>query len=96
MKKVIAVLLVSLSLTAQAKDEVSCDQIAELAGVVMNNRQIGVPMSNMWGIAKGNVFIEGMIKLAYDQPQFSTSRHQTQAVNEFKNEFFMMCVQSRK
>lgn len=89
---------VALSLTvftqqavAQDKVENICTVAADLAGVIMQNRQLGTPISKMMEVAGGDQYAIALILIAYDTPRFSTDEYQQEAVVNFSNEVGLAC-----
>ena len=97
MKKLLtAIAILSTSFIAQAEESkgMSCKDISEFAGSVMQIRQQGTPMSDLYERANGSKVIESLIILAYEVPKFSTAEYKQREVNKFKNEFFLTCVKN--
>lgn len=97
MLKTIALSLLALVGTAAAAgDDGRCEKVAELAEMIMNARQEGVPMVAMM---KNSSPGEGasdlsrmLIVAAYEKPGFSTKENRRRAVVEFQNDVYLQCV----
>lgn len=97
MKKLLTALaILSTSFIAQAEESkfMNCKEISEFAGSIMQVRQQGTPMSDLYDIANGSKVIESLIILAYEVPKFNTEEYKQREVNKFKNEFFLTCVKN--
>lgn len=97
MKKLLtAIALLSTSFIAQAEESkgMSCKEISEFAGSIMQARQQGTPMSDLYDIANGSKVIESLIILAYEVPKFNTAEYKQREVSKFKNELFLACVKN--
>ncbi|NLR98689.1 hypothetical protein HGP17_17865 [Rhizobium sp. P38BS-XIX] len=86
--------------TIARADDAFCQQLGELAKGVMQNRQIGVNMSDMMKVAdsgrpEGSV-LRNLVMMAYDTPQYSTEAMQSAAVQEFANQIQLTCYKSQK
>lgn len=97
MKKLLTALaILSASFTAQAEESkgISCKEISEFAGSIMQIRQQGTPMADVYDRAGGSKVIESLIIPAYEVPKFNTAEYKQREVNKFKNEFFLVCVKN--
>lgn len=101
MRKTLGLLLATVVITAApaaAKvDNRVCPQIGQLAKVIMESRQIGVPMSEMMttmiesGEKRVDELMEQMIKEAYRRPRYHSEVNQQRAAEDFQNELESMC-----
>lgn len=106
MKPLIALTLALATLTSQASDEPTtqeiCKSIADLAEVIMQARQNGRDMSVLMDLV-GESFEDAevrrpydrMVVLAYDSPRFSVEKNQQDAVSDFKNSVYLSCFKAR-
>lgn len=100
MKWFILVLLF-YSCTAQAEESAKstiCKLIEENAALIMGNRQLGVSMAAQYEPIEQADEQSIMLKIiedAYEQPRFSTEEHRTRVITEFRNKYFLLCIQGR-
>lgn len=98
MKKLVLVLTLAFPLPALAAEPVPmskyCPKIAELAKEVMVARQNGTPMREMMEIADGEPIMVSMVTEAYGHPAYRTSAVQDRAIQEFENQWYLLCVKS--
>jgi hypothetical protein len=95
MKKLLLVVSLMLPLSAAAD---TCTEIASMAEAVMKNRQAGVDVVVMMDIAnKSEVkdIATQMIIEAYKRRAYRTEQYQLEAVREFKNEVYLICLQGQ-
>ncbi len=101
MKKIIlAVLLMTAASTSQAAtDHETCVAVQGIAKAVMKNRQTGVGIDSVMGIAnnagKLKPLITDIVITAYDSPKFSTSDYQEEAITEFGNSYYIDCIKNK-
>ena len=80
-----------------------CEVLGGYAEVVMSNHQSGVPLSSMIAILTKNrddgtlpenqfSLLEAIVVDAYDQPRFSTDKHQQSTVREFTDAVVLQCL----
>lgn len=106
MKKATAILavLATAIVSAQTKDEVLvCDGIDELARVVMNSRQNGIPLKMMMDVFSDTEFtkeqhrlFQKMLTEAYEKPRFSTESIKQETITEYGNKWYLVCLNSFK
>lgn len=79
----------------------NCIEISELAAGTMAARQSGADAVQVIEIFKtsfeevDNAFYEAsiiMVLHAYSEPKFNTRSYQQNAINEFKNQYFLECM----
>ncbi len=77
-----------------------CKFYESLAEIVMDARQKGVPMSALYakdyGSKDRNEITRGLIKEAYKIPRFNSEKSKKNAVLDFKNEKFGICIKNIK
>lgn len=89
-------LLMTLAPTAYAEDsKTMCKQVSAVAEQIMKARQNGVDMSKLFELTEDNEAAQGMIILAYEQPQYSSDKYQQREVQKFKNGFYLACVKNK-
>jgi len=71
----------------------SCTTISGLANSIMDARQRNMPMSNVMKAAGTNKEIQSMIIEAYQKPRFGTKTYQDNAITDFANHWFLICMQ---
>ena len=97
MKVLTLVLASTLSFGSVASDSVEmCSEYSELAGSIMTSRQLNVSMADVYGVLKESPVGIEMLKEAYKVPLYSVESNKENAVMEFKNDIFMLCIQGRE
>lgn len=81
-------------LHAESSSEDPCVTISRLAEKIMENRQAGIAMTDMMKIADSNELIRQMIIAAYEEPRFSSDKHQRNAVMDFRNQIELVCYKA--
>jgi len=86
---------------SQNQAESLCPSIGELAGLIMETRQIGARMSELMAImpsgdenAELRAVTRSMILAAYDSPRYYGDRARVEAVQEFRSEWELVCYQT--
>lgn len=105
MKKLIifaSIMMVSVTTQAIAAEPVDsrqdyCRVIADVSEYVMKSRQMGMEMNKLLDIEGSSQvpFWEGIVIAAYKQPKFSTEEHQHNASQEFRNKYYIKCMEKR-
>jgi len=80
----------ALSVPALAEKSV-CKQVANLAENMMEARQIGVSMVDAMGAAGDSAIIKRMVVEAYEVRRFKAPVWQATEVQDFRDEWFMVC-----
>jgi len=95
MKKLVlaSAIAMGLSLNVSAEEMSFCEQIEDLSRTIMDNRQSGIPMSTQYNLMD-NDFVQKLVVLAYEVPEFSSAGYQQQAVNKFGNAAFLQCIKT--
>ena len=97
MKVLTLVLASTLSFGSVASDSVEmCSEYSELAGSIMTSRQLNVSMADIYNVLKESPVGIEMMKEAYKVPLYSVESNKENAVMEFKNDIFMLCIQGRE
>jgi hypothetical protein len=90
-----AAIFVATTTSAFAQDEVTPDQICstlgELAGIIMEIRQGGAPMSKVISQVPGSDVVRALVIGAYDTPRYSTDGYKSEAIEDFSNEAMLTC-----
>lgn len=88
MKKLILILtLISTSLFARER----CEIREDLARVIMESRQSGLPMRDMISLAPNKDYINLIMK-AYREPKWQSDMVRISAVNRFANDEYLACL----
>lgn len=74
-------------------DDSLCKSIANSAALVMKARQQGIDMSKVLEAAGSDSQGRALTIAAYKSPRFSTEHHQQRAIEDFRNDAFLGCVQ---
>jgi hypothetical protein len=83
--------LLSFSSVADENTEY-CKGISNLAGSIMELRQSGAPMSDLYELLSDSTGSLAIIKLAYQYPMYETRQYKVREVARFKNQLFMICI----
>jgi hypothetical protein len=90
--------LALVAATTAAPSEASqdrCEVIGQMAENIMQNRQRGISMSRMMGVA-GDVEIARLLVIeAYDVPRMSMPENQQREVEDFRNMVEAMCYKGQ-
>lgn len=95
MNKLILILAITLTTSVQAKD--NCISLAEISANIMSNRQHGTDITKLINLINKPRFATqkpyAQIKIidAYNEPRYSTTEYQDQAIADFKNEAYLEC-----
>lgn len=95
MNKLIAILAIMLTTSVHAG---TCEMLSDLSGSIMDARQAGVKMQTLLkNVANGedkhvNWYSRHEIKRAYKEPRFSTASYQNNAILDFENEAYSICL----
>lgn len=93
-------LLASMSFPSQSEETVSttefCTNYSGIAETVLAKRYEGVSASTFYKMAD-NSEVKGfklIINMAFDKPDYSTSDYQAREIGLFRDEVFMICIES--
>lgn len=91
----LAAMMPSVAL-ADAKLE-TCENFSNLAGTIMQKRQAGESPAELIRKVdkKMQPMIQRIVLIAYKQPQFETVKYKNKAVQGFRNEAFIQCMNDR-
>jgi len=99
MTHLIAIAFMALiSNPAQAMTETQCISISNSAGHIMRHRQNEMDMTKLYKIINkmenehSKMYLKQVIKMAYQEPHFSTDKYKTGAIKKFKNRIFGLCL----
>lgn len=100
MKKMLCISLLAVTLIAPVSyaDDSVCSSIANLANMVMTNRQAGVPLTKMIELTEAGAkkevqkFIKRIIIRAYDHPRYYGATWQHRVIIDFENEIYLECI----
>jgi len=102
----VLILVIAISvMSANAQDSTFeiCKNMEAFAEQVMENRQDGVPMADMYELimkldvpkeAKESMFL--ILKAAFKEPRFSSEEYKKKAVVDFQNTTFLSCMEALK
>ena len=91
MKYLIAALILVMPFVVQANNY-DCDEMAQLAEVVMEARQNGASMRSIMEIAGDNQLARVIVIEAYDRSRFTTEEYKRMAINDFSNDVYQICL----
>lgn len=95
MNKLILILAITLTTSVHAKD--NCIVLSEISANIMSNRQHGTDITRLINLINKPRFATqkpyAQIKIidAYNEPRYSTTEYQDQAIADFKNEAYLEC-----
>ncbi|GAB2507315.1 hypothetical protein [Microbulbifer agarilyticus] len=95
---IVAAALSASAIGVQAEEPVKatdrCKAWSQMAEKVMKGRQLGAPMSAFMEAAEedGSELMKKIVVMAYEQPRYSTEQNQVRAADEFRDEFYLMCI----
>lgn len=91
MKYFVMVALLMFSVSASAG---FCEDLSELAESAMIKRQEGARMERLYNHVEGNDLAQRIVRDAYNTPFYQTAKYKNQAVNEFANKWFRLCLKA--
>lgn len=84
----------ALSTASETADkQASCKEYHGLATVIMESRQLNIDITKMMEVAKGNVAIMEIVKMAYKKPAYSVKSNQQREIKQFANDVYMICLE---
>lgn len=94
MKKTIIALAMAFALTAQAEESQyqHCESMSNLSYSIMKAHQKGVAMSTMMNKIGDTDMTRIIIRMAYDEPRYSTPEMQNRAQGKFRDYIYGLCV----
>lgn len=98
---VLAALLVAAPSMATTKAQLAeCTALSGVAGVIMEARQAGAPLSMIMEVSYKNAgatkIIQALAMDAYKAPRYNTPQYQQRAIDDFKNTIMMLCLENKK
>lgn len=98
MKKLTLALFALLAAPATAQDltpDEMCAMLGTYAEAVMSARQSGTPLAAILETVSGEPVLRGLVMVAYDQPRFSTAEYQQEAIDVFRDNVHLGCLQAQ-
>jgi len=94
MKKltIAVVLALTISANVQARTIETCKTIEGFAEEIMKARQAGVSASEAYEAVQDSPILTPMVRAAYKLSAYNTEEYQEQAVSEFKDDWFIICM----
>lgn len=89
----LAMFLPALSMAEKPTFE-ECKTYSEYAGAVMDGRQNGTSMIDIYEAARDDKVLSEIVRQAYSRTKFRVQKNRDNSVIEFKNEFFLFCIGS--
>lgn len=95
MNKLILILAITLTTSVHAKD--NCIVLSEISANIMSNRQHGTDITRLVKLfqkpqyATMRPYATAKAIQAYEEPRYSTTEYQDQAIADFKNEAYLEC-----
>lgn len=90
MKSLILAIFVLASFGVAADDK--CQNVADMAKVVMEAHQAGMAMGKTLEILNGGELATMMIKDAYSRPRFRSEDNKLDSVGRFRDEWHLACL----
>lgn len=90
---ILTLTLLATPLAAETEDD-NCKQLGVLAARIMEARQVGVPLSDMMEIVKGNDLLQALTIAAYQSSRFNTDAYRQEAITDFRNKVEVACYGS--
>jgi len=75
------------------EDQDPCEDLSHIAMAVMNARQSGMAMSEIWQATESVRLYQAVVIAAYELPIHSTTALKQAQILHFGNEVFSICVQ---
>ena len=94
-KLILAALFLPTLAIAEETDFEICQSYSTYAEIVMENRQLGVDMASAYELVKDEKLLSTILMSAYDSPRYSTQVVKDNAISDFKNKWFLACIQSK-
>ena len=95
MKALIILILILIAPHVAPADDDFCEQLTKLAGVVMESRQVGVTILELKEILEEDPIAMDLAVLAYQYPRYRSEEFQQEAIDEFRNEVYLVCIKHR-
>lgn len=93
MKKIAIALTLLISSSVHAGDYEFCKKVEGFAEEIMASRQAGVSASDAYRVTEGNQILTPIVKVAYRRPAYDTEQFRQKAIDEFKDEWFVVCME---
>ena len=94
-KLILAALFLPTLAIAEDTDFEICQSYSTYAEKVMESRQLGVDMAALYELVKDDKVMPTIVMSAYDTSRFTTQDYKTKAISDFKNKWFLACIQSK-
>lgn len=97
-----AAVALAMPAAAQSSEEYAlCDAQGDFAEIVMKNRQDNISMADQIRIVR-NYFVDrdqrrimqAIVQYAYEVPRYQTREYRRNAVAEFRNDIYSICLKS--
>ena len=91
----LVVLILSAGISVRGEEDWRgyCQQMATLAENIMAHRQKGTSMSEMMELVGELEIGQTLVIDAYRSPRFSTERMKKEAISDFRDRAYLMCVE---
>lgn len=95
MKRIITAALLAITITTPAMaTEDACKPMYDLAYIIMEKRQEGVPQHRLIDVVDGQ--FSGLIDIAYGETRWHTESRQTRAAEDFAEVAYLVCRERSK
>ena len=94
-KLILAALFLPTLAIAEDTDFEICQSYSIYAETIMDGRQNGTDMAVLYELVKDDKVMSTIVMSAYDTSRFTTQDYKTKAISDFKNKWFLACIQSK-
>jgi len=94
MRKLMIVIVLSVFSIGASAQQVSCEKMHEVASMIMEVRQQGVPITEIIKATSSSPSFHALIREAYKKPLYNTTTYKEEAINEFANSVYLICMES--
>ena len=93
--------MTNVALAQTASKEQVCETVEKVAKGIMNNRQSGVPLTDMMKVmnspsaGKFGGLAKTLTIMAYEKPRYSSKEMQQKSVVDFANDAMLICLKTK-
>lgn len=87
-------ILFAALLFSSANVMASCTTVANYAKEFMSARQVGVPINELLKVIGNDEAMRSLALEAYDRTRWSTDSQRVQAIMDFKEEIYSLCIRN--
>ena len=96
MKNILLVVAMAGSFAAApvvAEEQHVCESVGDLAGTIMEGRQLGGTLSQMLALSD-NSLAQEMVLSAFKEPRYSSEKYRRESVVDFRNIWELACYEA--